>query len=233
MDDVIENKSLVRLKGMGNSLCVTLNPTDPIDYLQDELTRLFNEFKDLSEKQKVILDFGDAGAHEDTYDNLKQFILDSFGVNQVTRPPEKKRKVRKRPETPRQKDMERSWQQYQSEVLMLAGRVRSGQKVTADRHLVILGDVNPGAEVIAGGDIIVMGSLCGMAVSGYPDNEAAIILALDFRPVQVQIGGVVAAGLPLTPRKTPEFAHVENNAIVVEDYVEVNPFGRLPWPEAR
>jgi septum site-determining protein MinC len=116
---------------------------------------------------------------------------------------------------------------------MLTGRVRSGQKVTARRHLVILGDVNPGGEVVAGGDILVMGALGGTAAAGQPDRQASIILALDFRPTQIQIGPVVAAGLPASPRKFPEYAYMEGGNIVVEDYLEANPFGRMPWPEVR
>jgi len=116
---------------------------------------------------------------------------------------------------------------------MLAGRVRSGQKVTTPKHLLILGDVNPGAEVAAGGDILVMGSLCGTAFAGQPDNPDVMILALDFRPTQIQIGKFVAAGVHSEPTNKAEFAHVENSAIVVEDYLDANPFKRLVWPQVR
>ena len=123
--------------------------------------------------------------------------------------------------------------QHRSDSLILSGRVRSGQSVQAKKHLVILGDVNPGCELIAGGDILVFGSLLGTASAGQPDNLAAIILALDFRPLQVSIGGIVAAGLPTTNTGVPEFAHFENGGIVVDDYLAANPFKRLPWPEIR
>ena len=52
----------------------------------------------------------------------------------------------------------------------------------------------------AGGDILVIGSLCGTAAAGQTDNRDAIILALDFRPIQVKIGSVVAAGLSAVVR---------------------------------
>ncbi|NJL58910.1 MAG: hypothetical protein HC887_03940, partial [Desulfobacteraceae bacterium] len=38
----------VRLKGMGNGLCLTLNPLDPIDYLKEEIGKLFKDLKQLS-----------------------------------------------------------------------------------------------------------------------------------------------------------------------------------------
>jgi septum site-determining protein MinC len=98
-----------------------------------------------------------------------------------------------------------------------------------------MGDLNPGAEAFAGGDIIVLGTLMGTAVAGQPDNESAIIMALDFRPTQVQIGGLAAAGTPVAGGKThgPEFAKIDNNQIVILGYIEQNPFKRLAWPEVR
>ena len=91
--------------------------------------------------------------------------------------------------------------------------------------------LNPGAEAIAGGDIVVIGNLLGTALAGQPDNEKAVIIALDFRPTQVQIGGFVAAGIPSSPGIKPEIARIEDNCVVVEDYVKASPFKRLAWPE--
>jgi septum site-determining protein MinC len=97
-----------------------------------------------------------------------------------------------------------------------------------------MGDVNPGGEILAGGDIFILGSLRGNATAGNPDDEQSIIFALDFRPIQVQIGGLVAAGLSSSNEEDrPEFARVENGVIVVEDYFKANPFGRIPGLELR
>ena len=129
--------------------------------------------------------------------------------------------------------MGNSWHHYQNDGLVIAGRVRSGQKIQAKKHLIVLGDLNPGAEAIAGGDIIIMGSLQGKASAGQPDNEEAIIVALEFKPTQIQIGGFVAGGMADSAKNRPEFAYIENNAIVVDDYIKENPFRRLAWPEVR
>jgi septum site-determining protein MinC len=96
-----------------------------------------------------------------------------------------------------------------------------------------MGDVNPGCELTAGGDIVVIGSLRGSAAAGQPGNDNAIILALDFRPTQVKIGKIVAAGLPSGGQGSPEFAYLDNGGIIVDDYLEANPFKRIPWPVIR
>ena len=67
--------------------------------------------------------------------------------------------------------------------------VRSGQRVEHDGHLVICGDVNPGAEVAAAGDIVVLGSLRGVAHAGCYGDESARIVALALRPPQLRIAG--------------------------------------------
>jgi septum site-determining protein MinC len=96
--------------------------------------------------------------------------------------------------------------------------VRSGEKVAADGHLVVIGDVNPGAEVIAGYNIFVWGALRGSAYAGVPDREEAIITALHFAPIQLRIAGHIARPpevRAITPG-TPELARIDQNAIVVE-----------------
>ncbi len=233
MNTASSDNPSVRLTGMADGLRVVLDPKQPIDFLQSELNRLFKPLGHLAINTRVLLDYGEAeeweGAEEMTA-ALEGFLKVSFGVGTVVRPPKKRREVE---EILRHRDMDRSWQNHRSDVLMLTGRVRSGQKVTARKHLLILGDVNPGGEVVAGGDILVIGTLSGTAAAGQPDREDAIVLSLDFRPTQVQIGTIVAAGLPSSPTKQTEYAYVEDNTIVVEDYLEADPFGRLPWPEVR
>jgi septum site-determining protein MinC len=220
----------VRLKGMGDGLCVILDPDQPRDFIRSELIRLFQPLKHLAINARVILDFGEAEGDDALVDELGTFLKRQFGVGSVNR------SAKRRPPSEdvlRQRDMDRSFHHYRSDVLMLTGRVRSGQKVTARKHLLILGDVNPGGEAVAGGDILIMGGLAGTAIAGQPDGPDAIVLALDFRPTQIQIASVVAAGLPPSRRRYPEYAYVEGGNIVVENYMEANPFGRMPWPEVR
>jgi len=220
----------VRLKGVGDSLWLTLDPGCPEDDLKAQLVELFERMKHLAVNARVVIDAGQNEGAGDLIRRLETFLKETFHVGAVTPPPGKRSLDEEKTRT---QDMGRSWQHRRSDVLMLAGRVRSGQKVKARKHLLILGDVNPGAEIEAAGDILVMGSLCGSALAGQPENSDAIVTALDFRPTQVQIGGYVAAGLPSSPGKTAEYAHIEDGRIVVEEYLKAKPFRNLPWPQVR
>lgn len=227
----ITNETMhVRLKGVGDGLRITLDPTQPFELLKQDIGKIFKNLRHLAINTKIVIDTGDNLIHQELITNIGKYLKSTFDVGPVSGL-SPKRSVSE--ERIRQRDINHSWEHYRSDVLMLAGRVRSGQKVSTKKHLIIMGDVNPGAEIIAGGDILVMGCLRGTAFAGQPDKEDAIVLALDFRPSLIQIGGFVGTGAEPSKLKIAEFAHVENDMIVVEDYLKANPFGSMPWPDKR
>jgi septum site-determining protein MinC len=108
----------------------------------------------------------------------------------------------------------------QNNALLVKGPLRSGQRVYAENNLVIFGDVNPGAELIAGGDIIVMGTLRGVAHAGVPDDVAAIIAALSLKPTQLRIGHFISRSPEFQEKHDsgPEIARVDAEQIVVDSF---------------
>ncbi len=95
--------------------------------------------------------------------------------------------------------------------------LRSGRIVHSEGHVVIVGDVNPGAKVIAAGDIIVWGKLRGTAHAGADGNESAVVCALDMNPSQLRIASYIVTSPPGKRRNVvPEMALIRNNQIVVE-----------------
>jgi septum site-determining protein MinC len=101
--------------------------------------------------------------------------------------------------------------------LVLRRTLRSGQAVHHAGHVVLLGDVNPGAEVVAGGDIVIWGKLRGTAHAGAMGDEGAMICALQLAPSQLRIGSLIARPPDRgRPPKTPEVASVQKGRIVVE-----------------
>lgn len=100
--------------------------------------------------------------------------------------------------------------------LYLRQTVRSGQSIRHDGTIVLCGDVNPGAEVIATGDIVVFGTLRGVAHAGAAGDEECQIIAINLRPTQIRIAGYIArspdtVAPPLS--KYPEVARVQNSEI--------------------
>jgi len=107
-----------------------------------------------------------------------------------------------------------------AEAIVVRRTLRSGQSVRHPGHIVIIGDVNPGAEVVAGGDILVWGRARGLVHAGALGDEAAVICALDLAPTQLRIGGHIARSPEERPSQLmPEKASVRDGQIVA-----------VPWP---
>ena len=78
-----------------------------------------------------------------------------------------------------------------SETKFHRGSLRSGQRLEEDGSIIILGDVNSGAEVIASDNIVVLGTLRGLAHAGAKGNKEAIIAAGRLDTVQMRISNIV------------------------------------------
>lgn len=125
-----------------------------------------------------------------------------------------------------QKDEEISAKKVEAEnlpTLYLRKTIRSGQSISSDGNIVVIGDVNPGAEIIAKGDITVWGILGGIAHAGSDGNNYARIRALKLNPVQIRIGEVFArrpdtVNLPYIQKSSeyvPEEAFTYKGSIVI------------------
>ncbi len=99
------------------------------------------------------------------------------------------------------------------------GTLRSGQVLESDASVVILGDVNPGAKVISGGNVVILGSLKGTVYAGLCGDYSAFVVALDMYPVQIRIADIIARCSD-KPKKNAKLetkiAYVENGNIYIE-----------------
>jgi septum site-determining protein MinC len=107
----------------------------------------------------------------------------------------------------------------QRQGVLIERTLRSGQLVHCEGHVVVLGDVNPGAEVIAGGDVIVWGHLRGIVHAGAMGDLARCVCALDLSPTQLRIGRHIARPPEDKRRRKetrPERAFVSGDQIIAE-----------------
>lgn len=103
--------------------------------------------------------------------------------------------------------------------LYQAGTVRGGQALHHVGNIVVVGDVNPGAELIASGDILVFGRLAGVAHAGAQGDDRARVYALDLDATQLRIATCIAAGERAhTQPARPEVALVRDARIAIVPY---------------
>ncbi|MFA5536259.1 MAG: septum site-determining protein MinC [Bacillota bacterium] len=106
-----------------------------------------------------------------------------------------------------------------SNCLLLEHGIRSGQTVQYDGHITVLGDVNAGGELIASGNILVMGALRGIAHAGVLGDEKSVIVAHRMKAKQLRISKVVgrSAG-ESNSHNYPEIARMVDGRILIEPY---------------
>jgi septum site-determining protein MinC len=102
--------------------------------------------------------------------------------------------------------------------IFLKKTLRSGYRVVNEGHVVVLGDVNPGAEIIAGGCVVVWGRLRGVVHAGAEGDEQAIICALDMMSPQLRIAAVVSKIPPRKGKPQPEIVSIKNSLLVAETW---------------
>ena len=104
-----------------------------------------------------------------------------------------------------------------SETKFHRGSLRSGQKLESEGSIVIIGDVNSGAEVMASDNIIVLGSLRGLAHAGAKGNKQAIIAAGLIDTVQIRIANIVKE-----IDRDEEPLHKQSYVSVVDDQIVID-----------
>ena len=100
------------------------------------------------------------------------------------------------------------------------GTVRSGDRISSNGNLFIIGDVNPGAMVSAEKNIYVWGKLLGIAFAGKGGNKDASITSLYLNPLQLRIADVIAIGPKDKPKNYyPEIALIDAQTINIKPYI--------------
>jgi septum site-determining protein MinC len=101
---------------------------------------------------------------------------------------------------------------------MVHRTVRSGFKISHNGHVVIVGDVNPGGEIFAGGSVVVWGRLKGMVHAGIDGDEKAVVCALEMEPMHLRIAGYTL-NLPQRRGKSePEMVYLQDGRVITETW---------------
>ena len=108
---------------------------------------------------------------------------------------------------------------YEGKAKFINKTIRGGQVINYSSNIVIIGDINNGAEVYARGNIIVLGSIKGKVFAGVGGNNEAVIAAFCLQPEILKIGDIITMSPDSEKPLYPEIARVKDNAIIVEPYL--------------
>ncbi len=98
------------------------------------------------------------------------------------------------------------------------GTLRSGQILESDGDVIVLGDVNPGAKIIAARNVVILGCLKGTVYAGMNGNGNAFVVAMSMNPMQIRIGDSIARSADNDQKKEnePKIAFLEDGNIYIE-----------------
>lgn len=201
----------VVLKGSKDGINVILSPNMPFSIVLSELVGKINQSKGFFSggNYKMYFSGRELGSNERL--KLEKTILEILSdcdINILY-----KEETNKKPKI--FQDIKEGYTKFHE------GTIRSGQLVESEGNLVIIGDANPGSEIIAAGNVVVMGAIRGIVHAGCTGNRSAFVVALNLSPTQIRIADIITRPPDNEVRGEiiPERAYVKENTIYIDEYL--------------
>ena len=237
---------IVELKGFRDSLRLIIAPDASIEQVELAIKKRMENLGYSLAGTTMNIDIRNETLSDDEMNRVKMLLHETYGLeverildglgpetdparNETQEPvvdwengTTPKRKIRGAPALHREENtIKNNFLPKIEEVRYIRHTLRSGQvERFLEGNIMVLGDVNPGAEVIATGDIIVLGVLRGVAHAGALGDTSSVIIALNLVPTQLRIGHFITrppSGRQGSGQKA-EIARIREEAIIVEDY---------------
>ncbi|MCI8401220.1 MAG: septum site-determining protein MinC [Lachnospiraceae bacterium] len=207
----------VVIKGNRYGISVFLDPQEEFDVLLKETGRKFKESAKFFKNARMALSLEGKRLSAEQQRQMVDIISENGNLEILCllgRDEEEERRYRAAIELQLEKEKANVGRFYK-------GTLRSGQVLESEGSVVILGDVNPGAKVIAIGNVIVLGALKGTACAGITGNEKSFVAALEMEPTQLRIGNVLGRGEDTKAKRKgpakPKIAFCKADGIYVEE----------------
>lgn len=229
-------RNAVTIRGTKSGLQIALSDADPFDDLCAQLEERLNTTESFFQGARVALDVGDRQLSREDWSRLEGYLKQkgliltaalsgqegsrvsarALGIPLVT-------EARRDGGAPAERRRPPPEMEQRVDGLMIRQTLRSGQVVRHTGSVIVLGDVNSGAEIIAAGDIVVWGSLRGMVHAGSAGDEKTCVCALHLSPTQLRLAGHIARSPGSRPRllDVPEIATLKDGAIIVEEWSRI------------
>ena len=208
------DKSPVILKGSKSGIELTLDPEMDFPDLLEAVKEKFSSGSHFLGTAQVALSFKGRDLSEDEEACILQTIHANSDLDVVclVDPDKMKEEMYSKALNDRLAELNNNMGQF------FKGNLRSGQVMEFETSVVILGDINVGAQVVSTGNVIVLGSLYGTVYAGAAGKENAFIVALKMNPMQIRISDVIARSSDEkqeTPAE-PQIAYLQDGAIYID-----------------
>ena len=211
----MKKRQNVTIKGTKEGLVLHLDDNCSYDELKRELDHKLSANSRIQDERhltSVKVDLGNRYLSELQLEELKDlirqkknFVVDDIESNVITKDEAKELLA-------------------DTEVMTVSRIIRSGQVLEVPGDLLLIGDVNPGGTVIAGGNIFIMGTLKGIAHAGCYGNDQAVIAASSMKPSQIRISDCLNRtpdSIESNEKREMECAYINENRQIIVDRLQV------------
>ncbi|MCG2785581.1 MAG: septum site-determining protein MinC [Anaerolineae bacterium] len=220
----LSDSSLVQIKGLKDGLLVTLGDA-AWSVLQEALLNRVEQQASFFQGARLALDVGnqvlkaaEMSALRDTLSERGILLWAVLSNSPTTENTSQMLGLATRIHKARPTEIQAAKGIDHESALWVDRTLRSGVRVEYPGNVVIVGDVNPGAEVIAGGSVIVWGRLRGVVHAGAQGNREATVRALDLSPTQLRIADEIAVAPARRDAPKPEIVHLRDGRLQAESW---------------
>jgi septum site-determining protein MinC len=208
-------KQTVMLKGQRDGIHIFLDAGANMDVIHADLRKKVSAGRAFFEGADIKIAFKGRDLTELQEQELLDIIMDETSieftfvesVNYVAPPPADAQPTEAPPTVT----------YTESPTAYFRGGLRNGQCVKHAGSVVIMGDANAGSEIIAAGNVIVLGQLKGMAHAGCRGDASCFVSALTLRPTQLRIANIISNVPPPTDggKPTPACAYLQDGEVFI------------------
>jgi septum site-determining protein MinC len=222
---MLNESSNIQIKGIREGLMVSFGDED-WDTLTSALINQINERPTFYQSARIVLD---AGSHIVSVNELVSLrdVLSEHGItlwavlsnSSITEQTAQNLGLATRISKPKSPDVMEPVERIPEEkALWIQHTLRSGTRIEFPGNVIVFGDVNPGAEIMAGGSVLVWGRLRGLVHAGANGNEESVVGALEFSPMQLRIAGKIAVSPKKNAKGKLEIAKLVDGNLIAEPW---------------
>ncbi|WP_240838408.1 septum site-determining protein MinC [Acidaminobacter sp. JC074] len=213
---------IVEFKGTSDGIVLQIRPFHCFEEVAECIHKKFEKSAQFFTGATIVGVEGEIGVEKNRFE-LYKLLTEDYKLNVISL--DRVVKIEKEPEAVKEPEIKKeeiaiealNYNEYDTKIVRK--NLRSGMGVSYDGNIVVIGDVNPGAEIQAGGNVIVMGKLRGMVHAGKFGNKETYIIASKLIPTQIRIANIIARAPEddHIDELKPEIAHIKSGHMSIEE----------------
>lgn len=204
------HKNYVVFKGTKDGITLQFDPDASFADITEQLTKKIKEASSFFDNVKTALAFKGRTFTDEQEQELMRIVVENTSMD-ITFVKTESSQIMQMAAIAKKDAIGQNITKYHK------GALRNGQRIDFDGSVVVIGDVNAGAEIKATGNIIILGQLKGIAHAGCEGIEEAFVSAVYMAPVQLRIADIITRFPDANKKgvKPPEYAFVQDGQIYV------------------